>query len=116
MHDLTFTKEIIRALEDKLNTIPKGHKITAVNASISPLSHVKPDTLAGTFRAMTKGTKFEKTALKIKVLKLGIKCRSCNKEFATDKPIMVCPGCNSADLDIVYNKEFVVESVEVSKI
>jgi len=114
MHDLMFTKEIISALSSKLKTLPNGSKITAVKAALSPLSHVKPETLIETYTAMVKDTEFENIALNITVLKLGIKCRSCKQEFLVDKPTMKCPVCNSADMDIVYNKEFVVESVEVS--
>lgn len=116
MHDLMFTKEIISALKDKSKTLPKGSKITAVTAALSPLSHVKSETLTETFRTTVKGTEFDKIALKINVLKLGIKCRACKQGFSVDKPVMRCPSCNSADMDIIYNREFAVESVEVSKI
>jgi len=114
MHDLMFTKDILNALNNKLKTLPKGSKITAVNAALSPLSHVKPETLTETFMATTKGTGFENIALNIKVLKLGIKCRSCGQVFHIDKPVMRCPKCNSADMDITHDKEFLVESIEVS--
>ena len=116
MHDLMFTKEIVAALKNKQKSIPEGSKITSVNASLSPLSHVKPETLAETFRTTAKGTEFEKTALSIKVLPLGIKCRSCKHGFSIDRPTVKCPKCNSADLDIVNTREFTVDSVEVSKI
>ena len=115
MHDLMFTKEILSALNSKLRSIPRGSRIISVNASLSPLSHVKPETLRKTFTAMVKETGFEKIALNITVLKLGIKCRSCGKEYFIDKPTMRCPGCSSADMDIINNKEFLIESIEVSK-
>lgn len=112
MHDLVFTKEILRALKDKLKTLPMGSQIIAVNAALSPLSHVKPETLAETFRAMVQGTEFEKTVLNIKTLKLGIKCRACNTSFSVDKPTTRCIECDDPDLDILYNKEFVIESTQ----
>lgn len=113
MHDLMFTKEIMSALNDKLNELTKGSKIIAVNAAISPLSHVTPETLMETFKVTVKGTDFENVILKIKVLQLGIHCRACKQSFMVDKPTTKCIKCNSGDLDIVYNKEFAVESVEV---
>lgn len=111
-----FTKEILIAIKNKLSSLPKDLKITAVNVALSPLSHVKPETLTETFTATTKSTEFEKITLHIKVLQLGIKCRSCKQGFMIDKPVMRCSSCNSADLDIVYNREFVVESIETAKI
>ena len=115
MHDLTFTKEILSALNDRLNTIPKGSRIVAVNASLSPLSHVKPETLTETFKAMTNGTEFKDVTLNIKVLQLEIKCRSCKHNFRVDRPTTSCIKCNDSDLDIVFNKEFLVDSIEIEK-
>jgi len=116
MHDLMFAKEIIGALNNELNSVTKGSKITAVNVSLSPLSHVKPETLAETFKATVKGTGFEKITLSIKVLPLGIKCRACKHSFMVDKPTTRCIKCNDSDLDIVYNKEFLVDSIQVQKV
>ena len=115
MHDLTFSKEIIDAINDKSRTLPSGIKITAVNASLSLISHVKPETLKETFSVMVKGTPLEKISLNITIMKLSVKCRSCKNEFAVIKPVTECPKCNSADLDIVYSKEFAVDSVEVTE-
>ena len=115
MHDLTFSKEIIDAINEKIKTLPKGSKITAVNTSLSLISHVKPGTLKETFAAMIKGTPLEKITLNIATLKLGIKCRACKNGFMVTKPVTECPKCSSADLDIIYSKEFTVDSVEVTK-
>ncbi len=112
MHDLMFTKDIINALDEELGKLKKGSAIIAVNAALSPLSHVKPEGLIETFRAAVKGTKFEKVLLNVKVLQLGIICRACKQGFLIDKPTIKCPACMSADLDIVYSKEFAIESIE----
>jgi len=116
MHDLMFTKEILSALNDKLITIPKGSKIAAVNAALSPLSHVKPETLTETFKAMIRGTKFENTALNIKALQLEIRCRACKHSFFIDKPTTRCVKCDDSDLDIIYNREFLVNSIQVEEV
>ncbi len=111
MHDLMFTKEIISALKNKLSAVPKGTKITSVNASLSPLSHVKPETLVETFGAMIKDTEFDGVILNVKVLPLEIKCRACDHRFKVDKPTTKCNKCNTSDLDILYSKEFTVDSI-----
>ena len=113
MHDLTFTNEIISALNIKQNSTPNGSRITSVSASLSPLSHVKPETLTETFNAMVKGTEFEDIKLTIKVMPLEIKCRSCNHQFNVDKPTTKCPKCDNSDLDILYCKEFIVDSITI---
>lgn len=116
MHDLTYAKEIIAAITEKMKTLDQNTKISAINAAVSPLSHVKPETLKETFAALVKGTPLEKIALNVKPLKLDMKCASCQEDFAVDKPTFLCPKCHSKDLTIVHSKEFLIESIEVKKL
>ncbi|MBN2453841.1 MAG: hydrogenase maturation nickel metallochaperone HypA [Candidatus Omnitrophica bacterium] len=115
MHDLTFSKEILNALNTRAKSLEKGRKISAINAVLSPLSHVKPEGLVETFRVMAKGTEFENIVLNIKPLKLILKCRACQKDSKVDKPTIKCPACGSPDFDIIHDKEFSIESIEVHK-
>lgn len=116
MHDLMFAKEILSALNNKLNTIPTGSRIVAVNAALSPLSHVRPETLTETFGVMVKSTEFGEIALNIRVLPIDIRCRTCKQTFQVDKPTTKCIKCNNSDLDMIHSKEFLVESLQVEKL
>ncbi len=115
MHDLMFSKEIIAAISNKAETLGKDEEVTSVNVRLSPLSHVKADTLNDTFSLMIKETPYSKVRLVIDRLGLDIRCRSCNNVFTVDEPTFECPKCLNKDIDIVHNKEFVVESVESGK-
>lgn len=115
MHDLTFAKEIIEALNNRIKTLDGSCEITIVKAGLSPLSHVKPEALKETFSSLVKGTPFERISLKIKTLQLGVKCESCKNEFMIDKPTLSCPECRSSDINVIYSKEFTVEAIEVKK-
>ena len=112
MHDTMFAKEIIDALNGKLKKLNKDKKITAVTVSLSPLSHVTPETLQETYKLMVKSTPFSRVLLKITPLQLGIKCEACKKGFLVDKPTFVCPECHSSSLNLIYEKEFAVDSIE----
>jgi len=116
MHDLTYAKEIISAVTDKMKTLSQDTQISAINAAVSPLSHVKPETLKETFAALVKDTPLEHLTLNIKPLKLGMKCASCKEDFSVDKPTFLCPKCHSKDLTIVNSKEFFIESIVVKKL
>lgn len=115
MHDVTFAKEIINALNKRLKTLEKDHEIVLVKAALSPLSHVKPEALKETYHALVKGTPHERVSIRIKTLQLGIRCEACKKEYMIEKPVIKCPGCLSSDINVIYQKEFTVESVEVAK-
>ena len=116
MHDLTYAKEIITAVTDKMKTLDRNTVITAINTAVSPLSHVKPETLKETFAALVKGTPLEHLTLNVKPLKLGMKCASCKEDFSVDRPTFLCPKCHSKDLTIVHSSEFLIESIETKKI
>ena len=111
MHDLVFTNEVITALRNWLNSVPSGTKIRAVNASLSPISHVKAQTLTETFNVMTKGTEFEGIEINVKVMPLKIKCRACSHQFNISKPATTCPKCNNSDLDMLHSREFNIDSI-----
>jgi hydrogenase nickel incorporation protein HypA/HybF len=115
MHDLTFCQEILNALSEKHKKLAKNHTIKAANVSISPLSHVTPETLRETFAVMVKETPFKRIKLNIATLQLGIKCESCKKGFLVDRPTFECPQCHSQALNLIYQKEFIVDSIETSK-
>ena len=114
MHDLTFCQEILNAFQGKLKRLKKGGKIKCANVSLSPISHVTPETLEETFRVMAKGTALGRVKLNIATLQLGIKCESCKKGFLVDKPTFVCPSCHGSSLNLIYQKEFMVDSIEVA--
>lgn len=113
MHDLMFSKEIITAIRNKTQTIGSDKKIAAVNVRLSALSHVKPDTLNETFSLMTKDTPYSDIRLIIKELSLNLSCMSCKNEFTAEEPTFECPKCRSNDINIVCNKEFDVEAIEI---
>ena len=115
MHDLTFAKEILDALNKRSKTLNGCHEITIVKAALSPMSHVKPEALKETFNSLVKGTAFEHISLKIKTLQLGVRCDSCKNEFMIDAPTMSCPECRSSNINVIYSKEFTVESIEIKK-
>ena len=113
MHDTVFSKEIVRALEEKERSLKPGEVIKKAIVDLSPLSHVKSDTLKETFALMVKGTRFAEVALEIKTLGLKVICGSCGKEFSVMKPTFACTDC-AGPIDIKENKEFAVKSIETA--
>lgn len=111
MHDLMYSREIITVLKDKLRTLDKKAKITSINVVLSPLSHVKAETLVETFKATAAGTGLEKIALNIRPLELAMKCASCGAIFTIDKPAFSCRKCDSRDINLADSKEFAIESI-----
>jgi hydrogenase nickel incorporation protein HypA/HybF len=112
MHEIVFSQEIIREIEKHLALKKKPAHILA-NICLSPLSHVRRETLEETFRKMVKGTELEKCHLRIHSAKVKLKCNHCHQSFSTEKPIFACPKCQQTDLIFQPVPEFYVESIEI---
>ncbi|MCM8760968.1 MAG: hydrogenase maturation nickel metallochaperone HypA [Candidatus Omnitrophica bacterium] len=115
MHDFKFCQEILAALTEKSKKSGKAIKIKSVRVALSPVSHVTPKTLEETFRTMAKNTPFSTVKLYVSPLKLGIKCEACKKGFMVERPTFICPECHSPSLNIIYQKEFAIDSIECQK-
>ncbi len=116
VHDMTYASQILRALGGRAMTLGKREKISGVSVGLSPLSHVKPGTLAETFRQMASQTEFSSVSLNIRPLKIVVDCHECGTSFPIDGPVFSCSKCGSASLEIKENKEFLVEAVVVERI
>lgn len=113
MHDSVFAHQIKTVVNDKLKGLPTGTSIVAINVALSPLSHVKPETLKEAFAQIVKRSRLENIPLNITMGEIKVECRSCGKAFRVTDPIFSCPDCKSADLYLEYGPEFFVESIKI---
>ena len=109
MHDITFSKEIVRLINERQKTLKRGEKIVAVSVGISPLCHVTAKTLSEAFKQIVDGTELDKISLDIKPLSVKMRCNGCGGNFEILKPIFSCALCGNSDIAMVDNREFIVE-------
>ena len=114
MHETVFVNEIFSVLKDRFNknTI---NNVVSVNVKLSPLSYVAKEDLLNTYREFTKGSGFEHIKLKIEPLSLLLRCLSCKNISTVSSPTFECPRCNSQDIELNFDKEFIIESIEINK-
>jgi len=112
MHETRFVNEIFAVLNQKIGKNAVSGQI-AVNARLSPFSHVTPEGLRGSFKELSKAEGFKNVRLKILPLEILLECKNCNRISRIAKRIFACPFCNSMDINIQMDKEFFVESVEI---
>ncbi len=115
MHDTAFCNSIIRALDEKHKTLAKTDRIKSVTVSLSPLSHVKKDTLMEGYKTLISGTPHKSVTLIINNITLKMNCTDCGKDFFIDSPTFNCPRCNSSSIDISDSREFAIESIEIDQ-
>ena len=115
MHDKVFAKQIKSAIDQKLSGMQKNTRISAVNARLSPLSHVKPDSLKGAFLLEVKDSKLEGISLNVQMSEVKVECSSCGYKFLITNPVFSCSKCNNKDLRIKQAPEFFIESIEIEE-
>ncbi len=115
MHDIVFSNEIIKVINDKAKDLDANSKISCINVRLSPLSHVRPETLRLSFLQIAKAANLEDISLNIKSPEVELRCKSCGARFFVKSPKFVCPNCKNSDFDIGQEREFFVESVEIEK-
>jgi hydrogenase nickel incorporation protein HypA/HybF len=112
MHELSLVAELFTILEEKLRA-EKAKKITSVSLRIGRLSGIVPELLASAFDSYKKGTFASKADLRVEIVPLLVRCRSCGKETPTGEPLFVCPACGLKDLEIAEGQDLILEKLEI---
>jgi len=114
MHEMSLVTDLFEILEEKARD-EKALRVTAVVLRVGRLSGVVPELLETAFDTFKKGTIASRAELRIEVVSLKVRCRSCGKESMTDEPVFVCPWCASPSLEIVEGQELMFQRMEIEK-
>jgi hydrogenase nickel incorporation protein HypA/HybF len=97
---------------DKARESGKG-KVTRINTVIGALSGVEKSCVQFYFDCLKAEYGLSEAALDITFIPALLRCRDCNKEFATDDLPWLCPDCGGFSVAIIKGNECYVESIEV---
>ncbi len=90
-------------------------KIRALKMAVGDISGVSVEALRFSFDIAKKGTALEDAELKIKRVKVSVRCRKCGAgAVLKDRFVLQCPECPSRDVEIVKGRELNIEYVEVN--
>ena len=112
MHETTFVNQILAVLHQNARKVKDAQKVVA-NVRLSAFSHVTPEALKETFKALNNDESFTKVSLKVLPLELPVECKSCERKSTITQRQFSCPYCQSADINIQMDKEFFVESLDI---
>lgn len=111
MHDLKYAHQILDGIK-KARGSSKNAAIE-VDVYLSPLSHVAPDGLKGTFSLIAEDEGYKNVTLNVNVLEFGVHCKKCGRTWKSAKPTFKCPKCDSTDFDLEPYDEFYIDSIRV---
>jgi hydrogenase nickel incorporation protein HypA/HybF len=111
MHEMSITMSIVDEITAKLGPA----RVTAVRLEIGTLSGVVVDSIRFCFDLVAEGTTLAGARLVVDEPPGHARCRSCGHDFDVSDPIVLCPSCDSSNVDVRAGRELRIVSVEVSK-
>jgi hydrogenase nickel incorporation protein HypA/HybF len=112
MHEFGIAQSLLEIVEQE--ALPyKGAKVTRVKLQIGRLSGVMPDALRFAFEVLRAGGIAEESSLEIEEIPLRIKCHQCEKTSTVEDPFLICPHCQSIDVEILAGRELQIQNMEI---
>ena len=109
MHELSITQSVVEDIADRLGEA----KVTKVTLEIGKLSGVVVESIRFCFDLVAEGTTLDGATLVVHEPVGRIQCHICDIQFEISDPIVLCPRCGAADVDVVAGREMRIKSVEV---
>lgn len=114
MHEASIARDVIETVEDRIARGQLSGKVEAVCLRVGRLTAVVPDNLRFMFRVLSEGTALEGARLEIEHVPVRGRCRDCKAEFEISEVYFRCPGCGSAEVEILSGSELMLDAVEVA--
>ena len=111
MHELAITEAVVDAILERTGEA----EVRCVRLEIGRLSGVVPDAVRFSFEVLREGTSLHGARLEIIEPAGNGRCRTCTMMFDVDDPIVLCPACGGADVEVQSGRDLRILSVEVSR-
>ncbi len=109
MHELS----VCEAIADTVTGRAAGRAVSVVRLQIGHFRQVVPDSLQFYWGIHTDGSDLEGCELLVEYIPVEVRCRDCNETTRLTDPILLCGGCDGADVEMIRGEEFLIESIEL---
>ncbi len=109
MHELSITQSIVESVAEKVG----DRQVTCVRLEIGKLSGVVVESIRFCFDLVADDTPLQGARLEITEPSGRARCRSCGHGFDTDDPVVLCPSCGDADVEVSAGRDLRILSVQV---
>jgi len=101
-------------LENSFDAAEKAgaERITEIRISIGELTEIQEFALQFAFEALTPGTMAEGATLLVNHVPAVSRCRECDLEYTHDRFQMLCPTCESFNVEPITGRELRIDSIE----
>ncbi len=92
-----------------------GRHIDIVRVKIGALRQVVPESLTFCWTLVRDYEDMPDAELELEFVTAEVQCRSCGQHsMITSQWCLLCPQCESADVEVLHGDEFLVTSLDVS--
>jgi|DewCreStandDraft_4_1066084.scaffolds.fasta_scaffold03592_11 hydrogenase nickel incorporation protein HypA/HybF len=112
MHEVSIAEEIKQIVINKLNE-NNGKMVKKVNLLIGEMTSIVPEALRFAFEIVAKDTPLENAVVNIKISKTIAQCNECKKRFRIRELNLICPKCNSMNIEVIQGREMIIQTIEM---
>jgi len=89
-----------------------AERITEIRISVGELTEIVEFALQFAFEALTPGTLAEGATLVVNHIGARSHCNDCGLDYDHDRFQMVCPSCESLNVQLLQGRELRIDSIE----
>lgn len=111
MHELS----LCEAIAGLVKPYADGRHVDVVRVKIGALRQVVPESLSFCWTLVRDYEDMPDAELELELVSTEVRCRSCGQSSTiTSQWCLLCPHCDSADVEVLCGDEFLVTSLDVS--
>jgi hydrogenase nickel incorporation protein HypA/HybF len=111
MHELS----LCQAIAGMVKPYADGRHVDVVRVKIGALRQVVPESLSFCWTLVRDYENMPDAELELELVTTEVECRSCSRRSTiTSQWCLLCPQCESADVEVLRGDEFLVTSLDVS--
>jgi hydrogenase nickel incorporation protein HypA/HybF len=113
MHEMGVAMQIVDIATASIPEDLKAARVARVNLKVGRLSAVVTDSLRFCFEIVIKDTPLDGAELAIEEIPVRARCSDCRHEWSIERPVFVCPNCNSGAVELLSGRELDIDSIEI---
>lgn len=111
MHELS----LCHAIAGVVRPYAAGRRVDVVRVQVGALRQVVPESLSFCWTLVRDSESMPDAELELELVAAEVHCRSCGEHSEISSRFsVVCPRCESSDVEVVRGNEFLVTSLDVT--
>ena len=112
MHEMGIADAMVKTV-DRIAQRENAARVRSVTVELGDLSGVVPRFLAECWEAVTAGTAYENTELRLHSVPATALCLDCDRTFVTNIDALRCPNCGGVKLKPLSGQDLTIAEIEV---